>query len=290
MNDNLLKPVADGLPLRENKEHGINKLLVIDGYINRFITSMRNRGWRELYYIDLFAGPGKNIFPKDVVTLGSPLVALTARHSFTKYRFVEFDPKNCEALRTRADESEHRENVVVLQGDCNYAVDDIVREISNSDKVFVPGLWSSLCLAVLDPEGLELHWETVEKLGNMKRMDLIINFSTSGITRNANKLLKTGNTSSIDRFFGTTEWQSAYIKSAGDSTRIRRNLLDLYKQRLGMLGYQVVEPDPSDELVFKNSKNVQLYTLLGASKHERGVEFWQDTIAGKSSSGQISMF
>ena len=89
VNDNLLKPVDDGLPMRENKAHGRNKLIAVEDYINRFITSMCGRGWRELYYIDLFAGPGKNRFPNGDVTLGSPLVALTARDAFTRYRFVE---------------------------------------------------------------------------------------------------------------------------------------------------------------------------------------------------------
>ena len=250
---------------------------------------MHNRGWRELFYIDLFAGPGKNIFPDSEVALGSPLIALTTKNAFTKYRFVEYDPKNCETLQQRVQESERRDAVNILQGDCNDVVDYIVDEITKTDKEFVEGLWSSLSLAVLDPEGLELRWETVEKLGRMNRVDLIINFSTSGITRNARKFLKSGKTEKIDDFFGTTDWQAAYREAGGDNTRVRRLLLDLYKTRLESLGYEVAEPSTSDELVFKSRRNVQLYTLIGASKNELGMEFWRDTISKIGPSGQLGL-
>ncbi len=290
VNDNLLKPVDDGLPMRPNKEHATDKLRVLGGYIHRFITSMRERPWRAFFYIDLLAGPGKNRFPDGTVMFGSPLIALNSTYPFTNYRFVDFDPQNCEALRKRVSASEYENRVRIMHGDCNKKVDEIVSEIAWMDGVYKKGRWSCLSLAFLDPEGLELRWETVEKLGQMKHMDLIINFSTSGITRNAQQLIDSGNTESIDLFFGTEEWKKAYKEAGGDNTRVRRALLDLYKKRLGTLDYQVVEPSSSDELVFKNSKNVQLYTLIGVSKHERGVEFWQDTIAGKSSSSQLRMF
>ena len=276
--------------MRPNNTHAKAKLLAMEGYINRFITSMCSRGWRELYFIDLFAGPGKNRFGNDEVLLGSPLVALTARDSFTKYRFAEIDPGNCATLSRRVDSSERRDHVKIFQGDCNEVVNEIVREIIKTDSVFVEGLWSSLSLAILDPEGLELRWDTVEKLGRMNRMDLIINFSTSGITRNARKFLNTGNTEKIDRFFGTTDWQAAYREAGGDKTRVRRALLDLYKSGLENRGYEVAEPPASDELVFKNKRNVQLYTLIGASKHQLGVEFWRDAISKIGPSGQLGMF
>lgn len=289
MNENLLQPVDDGLAMRPNKKHSKDKLNALDGYIHRFITSMHKKPWRALFYIDLMAGPGKNRF-SDGYLLGSPLISLNSKYAFTHYRFVESNSTNYESLRERVNASERKNLVRILQGNCNDLVDNIVSEISIIDSRFIEGKWPSLNLAFLDPEGLELKWETVQKLGKMNRMDLIINFSTNGITRNAQKFLDSGKTDSIDLFFGTDEWQEVYRAAAGDSTRVRRALLDLYKKRLGTLGYQVVEPDPTDELVFKSSKNVQLYTLLGASKDKLGEKFWRDTIAKRGSSGQLSMF
>lgn len=292
MNDILLKPVDDGLPMRNNQNHSRDKLRVLDGYVHRFITAMHKMPWRAFFYIDLMAGPGKNQFPDGSVMLGSPLIALEAKHPFSHYRFVERDPNNCETLRKRVEASGRKDSVRVLQGDCNDVVYEIVNEIREIDRhpPYSDDCWHSLNLAFLDPEGLELHWNTVKELCLINRMDLIINFSTSSITRNARSLLESGKTDSIDRFFGSEEWQSEYKEASGNSTHVRRALLDLYKKKLGVFRYQVVEPDPSDEMVFKSRRNVQLYTLIGVSKHPRGVQFWQDTISRNTDSGQLSMF
>ena len=282
MNDNFLKPVADGLPMRESNKYSQAKLRIIEGYIGRFITSMREK-WPALYFIDLFAGPGKNRFPDNSVMLGSPLISLTARHAFTHYRFVEADLANCQALAERARASDRESHVQILRGDCNERVIDIVIEISTFDteQRFVD-LRPSLNLAVLDPEDLALEWRTVSLLGEMNRMDLIINFCTSGVTRNARIAIETGRTDRIDKFFGTNEWQYVYMNAPNDSTHKRRALLDFYKDRLGDLGYQTIRyrsfRASDDEAVFRNSKNVQVYTLIGASKHRLGRDFWVGSI------------
>ena len=278
MNDNLLKPVDDGLPMRESNDYARAKLRIIEGFVGRFITSMRDK-WPALYFIDLFAGPGKNIFPDGSVMLGSPLISLTARNSFTHYRFVDANHSHCQALAERAQGSDRRRHVQILHGDCNFRVNDIVNEISAfDDRQEYYGHRPSLNLAVLDPEDLTLEWKTVELLGRMKRMDLIINFSTSGIIRSAMNALKTGNTTRIDNFFGTKEWQAAFINAPNDSTHKRRAMLDLYKERLNhLLKYKAIKTT-EDEAVFRNRKNAQVYTLIGASKHELGMNFWVDSV------------
>ncbi|MDE0610571.1 MAG: three-Cys-motif partner protein TcmP [Anaerolineaceae bacterium] len=277
MNDNLLKPVDDGLPMRKSNNYAQTKLRIIEGFVVRFITSMRNK-WPALYYIDLFAGPGKNRFPDDSVMLGSPLISLIAKHTFTHYRFIEADPVNCRALAERSQASARESRVQILRGDCNILVNDVVNEIRAFDNRQQHGSRSSLNLAILDPEGLELEWTTVEKLGRLNRMDLIINFSTSGITRNARRAVKTGQTDRIDSFFGTNEWQEIYVSAPQDSTHKRRALLDFYKSRLhDLLKYKTIKTT-EDEAVFHNNRNVQVYTLIGASKHELGMNFWVDSV------------
>src|SRR5690606_34629237 len=135
------------------------------------------------------------------------------------------------ALSQRLSTSPKRDNVQLLNGDCNIEVDKIVSAIKKEDDRFIEGKWSSLNLAFLDPEGLELKWETVEKLGSLGRMDLIINFSTSGVIRNARQMINMGQTTTIDDFFGTPEWKSIYENaSKQDSTKVRRALIDFYKK------------------------------------------------------------
>lgn len=281
MNTNYLSPEDDGLPMRQSGDYAKDKLRILKNYVDKFIVSMRGKPWRAMYYLDLQAGPGKNVFsPSKEVMLGSPLIALTAPHPFTHYRFVELDSQNAQALERRISQSPYKDRVQVVQGNCNIVVDEIAREIASLDKSYIEGRWPSLNLAFLDPEGLELEWQTVEKLGRMNRMDLIINFSLSGVTRNAKQIMERDSLSRLDKFFGTLEWREIYKSVMDkDNTHIRRTMLDYYKNRLGQLGYRVAKEDEyRDERVFRNRKNVQIYTLIAASKHDLGVKFWQDTI------------
>src|SRR5262245_52604513 len=98
--------------MRESQDYAKDKLSILKGYISRFIVSMHEKPMRALYYIDLEAGPGKNIFePSKEIMLGSPLIALTAQFSFTHYRFIEFKKREFEALRKRVSESERRDRI-----------------------------------------------------------------------------------------------------------------------------------------------------------------------------------
>lgn len=263
--------------MRESQDYAKDKLRILEGYISRFTTSMRNKKWGALGYIDLLAGPGKNRFqPSGDILLGSPLIALTAKYPFTYYCFVEMGNQEHNALDRRIASCEHVERAKLTHGDCNVVVNTMVADIEARDKRFLTEhKWSSLNLAFLDPEGLELEWATVEKLGRIRKMDIILNFSTSGFTRNAAQMLESENTARLDRFFGTTGWKMVYQEVAEkDNSYVRRAMLDFYKSRLATLGYKI----HPDERVFKTSKGVQVYTLMFASKHDLGNKFWSDAI------------
>lgn len=265
--------------MRNASEHTKNKLEALKRFIEMFLTATKKGEWRAWNYIDLQAGPGKvKIRQPNEIVLGSPLIALKAPRNFTNYWFVELEGENVRALKQRTNSSERKSNVRIICGDCNVVVDDIVKYITGVDEDYREGKWSSLNLAFLDPEGLELEWSTVEKLASVNRMDLIINFSTSGFTRNVEKALESGNTETIDRFFGTTEWQKTYRKVRHeDGNRIRRAMIDFYKRRLADLDYLHVSDDLyPDELVVKNSKGVQQYTLLFISKSDLGRKFGRE--------------
>jgi len=131
------------------------------------------------------------------------------------------------------------------------------------------GEWTSLNLAFLDPEGLELKWATVEKLASLSRMDLIINFSTSGIRRNYGA----GNTAIIDAFFGTSDWKDRWDEFL--RTERMTALIEFYLSKLEPHGYKFNELEIGEEIVsFRNSKNVEIYKLIFASKHPLGNKFW----------------
>lgn len=148
----------------------------------------------------------------------------------------------------------------------------------------LPNVFPSLNLAFLDPEGMELHWETVSKLATC-RTDMIIYYPQMGITRDAPNEIQLPSPTPIDLFFGDTGWRDIYRRYQQRSeTSLHQALLDYYKGKLGAFGYQV--EDPLTEPLFRNSKDAPLYRLLFVSKHPLGNKFWAD-VTRNQPNGQL---
>lgn len=61
---NLEPPQDDGLCIPEVGEWSSDKHYFLQRYIDAFTSSMKNKGWSGLHYIDLFAGAGIERFQK----------------------------------------------------------------------------------------------------------------------------------------------------------------------------------------------------------------------------------
>jgi three-Cys-motif partner protein len=169
-----------------------------------------------------------------------------------------------------------------------------VERILTTDRERIPGKWSSLNLAFLDPEGLELRWETVATLAQPYAMDLIIHYPQGGLSRNMGKVFKAEKRTAVDLFFGGTEWRKIYEAWRDKQTHfgIHRLLMDHYKEKLQDLGYKEVFRDDEigDEPLMRNAKKrAPLYRLLFASKHPLGHKFWQQVIR-RDVYGQARLF
>lgn len=251
--------------MRQSQEYAKYKLKALSFYLEVTNTAMRDK-WPIRYYIDLQAGPGKNKIGNSVL-LGSPLIALTSPYPATHIRVNELDPQLNKALQQRVHASPYADRVRIYQEDANKVVQDICDEISNPDINR-----ASLNIAFLDPEGIELAWTTVEQLAKINRMDLIINFSTSGLVR----AIGAGHVDAVNRFFGTDRWKEV-DNTSDDPVKRRRSLIDFYRSRLEVFNYKI-EIDPNlggNDIAVNNSKNSQVYSMIFASKHELGEKFWR---------------
>jgi len=283
--EKFLNAVDDGLIIRNVGRWTKDKLHKINLYLCMFLNSMRKKPWRSINYIDLFSGPGKcRIKESNEILLGSPLLALTLKNSFDKYFFADKEIANINDLKKRSKSSSDFEKIDFFQDDANKRVKDIVENILEQDKTPISGKWSSLNLAILDPEGLELNWQTVSTLAKVYKMDLIIYYSQMGITRSAPKEIESPNICAIDRFFGGKEWRDIYKNS--EKAFLHRNLIDHYKSNLKKLGFCEIETYEPREI---NSKNSPLYRLIHASKHEFAVKLWNESVK-KDVYGQKSLF
>ena len=286
--ESYLDPQDDGLLLRPMKSWAVEKLDYLERYLDMFTTAMREKPWRALNYVDLFAGPGKcqNEDSGDVY-LGSPLLALTAKNAFSHYFFVDLAVNNVQALQQRCQYSPYVNRIHYFQGDCNVAVKRIVGEIRRMDRRYIEGKWSCLNLAFLDPEGLEeLQWDTVKALAQL-RTDFIIHYSQMGLQRYLPVAINDPGDTAIDRFFGTRDWRDIYRRSHGKSG-LYGTLLDLYQQNLCNLGYKE-EDEVGRVPLMRNTKNAPLYYLVYASKSDLGKKFWRE-VTERNVYGQHRLF
>jgi three-Cys-motif partner protein len=271
--ENFLLDQDDGLPLRESKQHTLRKLRVVSNYMELFTKALQNTPWHAKYYIDLQAGPGKNRIGNRIIK-GSPLLALTAQIPYDYYWFNEGMKDLADALQQRVSASQLADRVEILNRDVNVAVREICETIANTDFSLKKNRRAStISLAFLDPNGLELQWSTVERLATLNRVDLLINFSTMGLVRNIRAAVKSRQETAVDRYFGTNEWRELFDPRAR-ATEQRRAFIDLYMSRLERFKYKAVNPI-SGEVVVKNSRNAQIYTLLLLSKHPLAGKLWQ---------------
>lgn len=282
-----LRAVPDGLYALPAGSWAAEKLYYLHHYIDMFEKAMRVR-WPQRNYIDLFAGPGKNVVEgTKQVFLGSPLVALTTRYSFTGYYFANTDQIETEALKQRCSASPLSDIINIYHENANQIVDIIVGRI----RQFSP---HSLNLAFLDPFGLELEWATVAKLGSLPRCDLIIHYSQQGFSRYIKRAFEAQSETKIDSFFGTNAWRDIFARwcQAPQKRGLHRELIDFYKERLLSLGYKEDKPPLgklTEPVIRNKERNSPLYRLIFASKHPLGEEFW-GKIMKRDLDGQVQMF
>lgn len=269
-NGNCTVPAPDGLPAQcvgqwaADKHHYLKQYVEATRAVRAKFLPPVGRGGAA--FIDLFAGPGTvRVRDSGEICDGSPLVAL--RHAdapFTKLVLCDLDPNNARALRARTAAENPR--VTVIEGDCNTHIAEVTRAIPEY----------GLNIALIDPFALRaLKFKTLERLAAFERMDLMVHFPTADIKRN---LAQNENTRTwLDEALGTKEW-AAKIASSTDVAV----LIEIFKQQLGLLGYQSqhVRSEP-----IRNNQNATLYYLVYASKSPRGDAIWQ-SITKNGPSGQ----
>lgn len=229
-------------------------------------------------YVDLFAGPGigevsgtGERFP------GSPIIAASAPKAFVKILLCELDDECANACETRLRALVQPDRFQVFRGDCNSRVDDIARSIPER----------ALTLAFLDPTGLHLWFETVTRLAAHGAVDLLILFPDAvDIIRNERHLYFDDTESNLDRVLGpAADWRKHVAQlSTADAPARRRLFATIYQKQLERhLGYRHFATETI------RGPHGPLYRLIYATKHERGIDFWNKSVS-RELSGQSRLF
>ena len=263
----------DGLPTRTVGPWTVDKLWFWNRYIDITTRAMVGRPfWSEVVYVDLFAGPGICTNTEDSTRVpGSVLIAANAPKPFDRILACELNTGNAAALQQRIAAAPNAAACRIFTGDCNESIQEIAACIPDR----------ALTLAFVDPEGLDVRFETLRVLSNRGRVDLLVLVPDSmDIVRNLDRYRH--EPSKLDLFLGPdSRWRERCDKLGNASRDKLRDLFtDLFKIQLRRhLGYRRFS---HKTMMWRQ---MPLYRVVYASKHERGLEFW-NKIAKKDRRGQ----
>jgi three-Cys-motif partner protein len=261
------------------------KLDIIRSYASAYSKILSGQPGLFHVHIDGFAGAGQHFRRGTLQTVpGSPLRALDVVPPFREYYFVDLDGDKAEHLRRLAGT---RSNVHVLQGDCNTVL---------TEHVFPKVRWSDfrrgLCL--LDPYGLHLDWRVIATAGQMKSIDLFLNFPIADANRNALWRDREGvhpeQAERMTRYWGDQSWrQIAYRPRArrglfedGVEKVGNEDIVRAFSERLRQVAGFSNVPDP---LPMKNSQGAVVYYLYFASQKDVANKIVRDIFRTHASRG-----
>ena len=262
---------SDGLPVLVQGPWSQDKLYFVRYFSSLFNGGMKNR-WPVRAYVDLFAGPG---LCKDrdsgVEFPGSPLITLNCTTPFTHLYFNDLNREFIDALSTRQKRQQPEANVTYLSKDCNRAAEDFSCKLPNG----------ALTLGFIDPWNFELSFQGLAYLGKRQATDLLVTFHIGSIKRNAHHQL-----APVGAFLNDNNWRSRFIEAQTNSSRPPGlELVDIFQSNLAS---ELQYTHFGKPMAIKNSNGVPIFYLLFASKHPRGLDFWEKSSA-KLRSGQRAM-
>jgi three-Cys-motif partner protein len=256
------------------------KLQMLKDYLDRFASASQSQS--ERVYLDAFAGEGDGVdrltgqeFP------GSARIALEAGNGtgFTKFRYFEQNDTRARALEDRLREDYPGRDIKVVAGDSNETIREVLEELR-------PLKWAPT-FAFLDPDGMELKWDTITALAEHKRgyrshksgkreykTELWMLFPSAGLVRTL--ALEEGRMSPEDearatRLFGSEQWRAIYdARVAGeiDASQAREEYVNLMRWRLEReLGYRYTHA-----FELKNTTGVPVYHMIFATDNDAGTK------------------
>ena len=186
----------DGLPVNEFGQWTEQKLHFWNRYIEITTSAMVGHPQWEagIIYVDLFSGAGIcRIEGSGRRIPGSPLIAACAPKPFRHILLCEKDDVLGNACEKRIHRIAPNAAIAFLRGDCNQVVHEIAGRIPNA----------ALTLAFIDPQGMDVEFETIRVLAKRGRVDLLILLADAvDFVRNVD-IYRAQTTSKPDRFFGS---------------------------------------------------------------------------------------
>jgi three-Cys-motif partner protein len=212
-------------------------------------------------YIDLYCGPGRAAIRETGERVdGSALLAFKAagekKAPFTELHVGDTNPEYVQACVTRLQRIE-----APVQGYVGAAVETVTKVAAQLNP-------HGLHFAFLDPFDLKtLPFVVIERLAQLKRMDMLIHVSVMDLQRNLRPYIENPE-SPFDTF--APGWRQV-IDPVQPDAAVRRQIREHWQ---GLIQRLDMQPSQGIELV-TGSKNQPLYWLVLVSRSARAHEFWE---------------
>lgn len=269
----------DSLPVETVKAHALEKYRRVSYYDMMFARGMKNR-WDELFYVDLFSGPGRARVEAGPLVPTSPMLALNIPDRFTRYVYCEENPDYISALEQRVRDFAPNIDARFIEGDVNQNVDEILENLT-----WRPGK-TALTFVFADPYSIDLPFETIRRIAESRLADFLILVATGmDAKRNFNATYLDPDNHHIDRFLGRSDWREEFYESEEEAVYF---LLRMYSENMEDLGYL---PSPPEKVipVRHHTKRFPLYHLAYFSQDRRGWDFYEKMKAGTADQGELDL-
>lgn len=248
------------------------KLEIIREYASAYsrILAVQTRPRLKHVYIDGFSGSGVHVAKstKDLVW-GSSMSALLVKPPFKEYHFIDLDEGSIDTLEKRVRSHTQGpfdpDSTFFYNDDCNRVLlSDVFPRVRYEDYA------RGLCL--LDPYGLHLDWSVIQTAGQMRSIEIFLNFPIMDINRNVLRRDPTATTPSqadrLTRYWGDDSWLKAAYSTTGNLFGYEEKtsndvVANAFRERLKTIaGFDYV-PSP---MPMKNSKGAVIYYLYFAAQ------------------------
>jgi three-Cys-motif partner protein len=284
---------SDGLRARRSGPWAKDKLSFLDGYLPAALQATTTK--RTRWYLDLFAGPGRNIIAKTQEEFaGSTPRALSAGNDLVHFTHAVAINKNAadhaalaervSRLRASGQCFVPEPTTALIRGDSNREISRVMQAIHSRGYVF----------AFLDiTKPTHLPWTTVSELKRQghESVDLYILFPL-GMAINRllswNSATVEQSAAALTSFYGTDDWRRLLELRITDaqSPELQRAVLDLYIDRLSKLGWAHVFVSRD----VRRQGSIAMYKMIFATNHDVGARIGDWVRRAERSDGQQTLF
>lgn len=262
------------------------KLDILERYWPRYTNIIKKQSHHfSTVYIDAFAGSGKHVAKTTgEFILGSPARALDVKPAFDEYHFIDLDAAKVSSLEQLA---EARPNVTVHHGDCNSIL---------LNEVFPRARYKDYrrALCLLDPYSLQLDWSVIQLAGEMKSVEIFLNFPIMDINRSVLRSDPSPRkVEEMNRFWGDASWREAAYKQEAtlfgsiEDVKVQNwELVQVFRDRLRSAAKFKYVPDP---IAMRNTLRSAVYYLFFAGNNETGAKIVRDVFETAASKGTANV-